>query len=96
MSTTSGKMDGDSPAPHDTLHFDFLDQWAVRCGDWKLIHDARDVKPNDRTDIIKGLFLSNLRLDPTERTDFKDSNPEVVEKLLRIREEYEKSQGHGR
>lgn len=89
-------MDGDSPAPHDTLHFDFLDQWAVRCGDWKLIHDAQDVKPNDKTDIIEGLFLSNIRLDPTERTDFKDSHPKVVEKLLRIREEYEKSQGHGR
>lgn len=82
-----GKTD---KSPHDVLHFDFEKQWAVRCGDWKLLYNAIDVKPNDKNDVIEGLMLTNLKMDSTEMTDYKNEHPDVVEKLMELRQIYEK------
>ena len=30
----------DAPTPHDVLHWQFDTSWAVRSGDWKLLHDV--------------------------------------------------------
>ena len=77
------------PTPHDVLHFDFTDQeWAVMQGDWKLICNAIDVKPNDKNETIEGLFLSNLALDPTEKTNYKEQYPKKVKELEALRETF--------
>ncbi len=74
--------------PHDVLHFDFGKQWAVRWGDWKLFCNVVDVLPNDKRELIEGYFLANLKKDPTETIDFKDKYPEIIEKLIKMREKY--------
>lgn len=74
--------------PHDVLHFDFDQQWAVRKGDWKLIKDAYDVKENDNNDRLKGYYLTNLQKDPTESSNLADKYPQIVKELLQCRDEY--------
>ena len=76
-------------SPHDVLHFDFEKQWAVRYGDWKLINNAIDVLPNDKNKVIDGLYLTNLKEDPTESANLKDKYPEKVKELLKLRKQYE-------
>lgn len=71
------------------LHFDFEKQWAVRYGDWKLINNAIDVLPNDKNKVIDGLYLTNLKEDPTESANLKDKYPEKVKELLKLRKQYE-------
>lgn len=77
--------------PHKVLYFDFEKQWAVRCGDWKLINNVIDVLPNDKNKVLEGLYLTNLRENPTESINLKDKYPEKVKELLLLRKEYEES-----
>ncbi len=78
--------DGSKPTPHDVLYFDFNDEWAVRQGEWKLINNAIDVKPNDKNETIKGLFLSNLSKDSTESVNFAEKYPKKVAELQKLRD----------
>lgn len=78
-------------SPHNVLHFDCNRQWAVRWGDWKLFNNVVDVLPHDKKNIIEGLFLTNLKMDPTEKTDYKNQYPDIMKKMLQMRKEYEKS-----
>src|SRR5262249_37214011 len=32
----------EAPSPHEVLHWQFESSWAVRAGDWKLLHDVLD------------------------------------------------------
>lgn len=80
--------DGSTSSPHEVLHFDFEGQWAVRQGDWKLIHNAIDVLPNDKNRTIEGLFLTTLREDATESENLIDKYPAKARELMRLREEY--------
>lgn len=71
-----------SKTQHEVLHFDFLDQWAVRKGDWKLIYKAVDIKPNNyRKEISEEWFLSNVRKDPSETKNYYSEYPEIVKDL---------------
>lgn len=81
--------DKNAPTPHDVLHFDFTDQeWAVMQGDWKLLYNAIDVKPNDKNETIEGLFLSNIALNPSEQTDYQKQHPEKVKELQALRDAF--------
>lgn len=101
ISNTGLDVDGKSLLPiirnpnvssrHDVLHFDNGNQWAVRYQDWKLIYNALDVYPNDKTIKMKGYFLTNLRYDYTEKENLSQKYPDIVEKLKTLREEYIKS-----
>ena len=78
-----------APDPHKILHFDFLDQWAVREGDWKLIHKAVEILPgNYRKEIEDEYFLSNLKTDPSEKSNLASKYPGIVEKLKAQRETF--------
>lgn len=78
-----------APAPHKILHFDFLDQWAVRKGDWKLIYKAVDVRPgNYRQEIEDEYFLSNIKEDPSETVNYSKSHPRIVQELKKERKEW--------
>ena len=82
--------DGSKSSPHKVLHFDFGDQWAVHCGNWKLIANPEDVTPKQRV-ARKGLFLSNLEKDNTESTNLADQYPEKVKELQAMRNAFENS-----
>lgn len=71
-----------APSPHDVLEWRMGDQWAVRQGPWKLLHN-----PNDHADAAKlakadkEWFLANVQTDPGERVNLATQHPDVVEKL---------------
>lgn len=79
--------DGSKPSPHEALHFDFGDQWAVHCGDWKLISNPKDITPEHNVS-QKGLFLYNIEKDVTESENLADKYPEKVKELQAMRDEY--------
>ena len=82
--------DSTLPSPHRVLHFDFADQWAVHCGEWKLISNPKDVtSEGERT--LNELFLSNLVKDNTEHINYATQYPEKVKELQQLRTSYETS-----
>lgn len=62
-----GKTDA---VPHDTLYWRFSPQWAVRQGDWKLVHTH------------EGTQLFDLKVDPAEQKDLATQQPDVTKRLL--------------
>lgn len=70
-------------------------KWVVREGSWKLLGNAAEnVRPEGVAELTKEdkqLFLANLEKDPGETTNVKEQNPEVVARLLKIREKMEAS-----
>ncbi|MBN1418321.1 MAG: sulfatase, partial [Planctomycetes bacterium] len=73
--------------PHEVLHWESGNQWAVREGAWKLVVNGRaaskadPISPEDAK-----LFLANLDEDPTERKNFAASHPDVVRRLRALHE----------
>ena len=83
--------DPDATSPHDVLHWQRGKHWAVRRGDWKLLFEPHDTSassrapenaPEDR------LFLVDLSRDLGERTNLASREPEIVEELRRLHEEW--------
>jgi arylsulfatase A-like enzyme len=71
---------GEKPgAPHDSLFWRSGHYRSVRAGDWKLQVSERPEK----------VWLYDLKLDPTERTNLADPQPEKVRELRKILEGYE-------
>jgi hypothetical protein len=68
-------------------------RWAAREGDWKILGKTREtVRPEGIPELSeedKELFLVDLKSDPGETTNLRTEHPEVVERLLEIREKYE-------
>ncbi len=66
------------------------DSYAVRSGDWKLLHKGgrRGREPCDgiveRTELLQNTCLFNLKEDPSESQDLIDQHPEVVERLQEL------------
>jgi len=75
----------EAASPNDVLQWRLGNQWAVREGPWKLLHD-----PNDQADAQKlapadkHWFLANLTQDVGERTNLASSHPEIVERLRKL------------
>ena len=67
---------------HDVLHWKTADEWSVRQGDWKLhtVH-GEGAAPVEKVELEQGVFLRNLRTDPSERINFAQQNPEILAKL---------------
>ncbi len=73
------KLDGQSlmpiiksdkaPSHHKVMHWQWISNWAVREGDWKLISQG------------KSLFLGNLADKEPEVINHADEQPEIVERL---------------
>jgi arylsulfatase A-like enzyme len=79
----------EAPSPHDVLHWQFESSWAVRAGDWKLLHDVLDTTRRFPGERIPGPFLVNLRGDPGEQTNLAAAHPEVVARLAHLRADWE-------
>ncbi|MBX3443645.1 MAG: sulfatase-like hydrolase/transferase [Planctomyces sp.] len=80
-----------APSPHAVLHWQVGTgpgaQWAVREGDWKLIGNAADTGETPSGARIP-LFLSNLDEDVSESTNHADAQPDVVERLQRLHDDW--------
>ncbi|TWT77091.1 Arylsulfatase precursor [Posidoniimonas polymericola] len=77
----------DAPTPHDAVCWRFQDQWAVRQGRWKLMHQPRGYDKSPQPELVDGKwFLADIDADPSEATNLAADHPEVVEQLRRLYE----------
>jgi len=74
----------DAPSPHDVLHWASGKHWAVRAGDWKLVHNGPATTENGQKIPKVEDFLSNLAQDVTERKNIADQHPDVVQRLATL------------
>jgi len=83
----------DAPSPHDVLHWETGKHWAIRQGDWKLVHNgpATDYKGRKIPKVEN--FLSNMAEDVTETKNLANKYPEIVNKLTKIHEQWLKEVG---
>lgn len=74
-----------APSAHDTFVWQSgggaNPQWAVRQGDWKLIHNPLGRKAQDTEGNTEQLYLYNLRQDISEKQNAADQHPEMVKAL---------------
>lgn len=84
-------MRKDSPTEHAVLHFDSGRQWAVRKDDWKLSGNPLDPVGDFKFPESDSIFLTNLKIDASERMNMAAEYPEVVKELRNLRNEYVKS-----
>ncbi len=78
----------DAPSPHDVLHWEIGKHWAVRKGNWKLVHNgpATDYK-GKKIPQVKN-FLSNMTEDVTETKNLAETNPEIVKRLTKLHNQW--------
>jgi arylsulfatase A len=77
--------DANAPSPHDVLQWRLGNQWAVRQGPWKLLHDPRDPSEARKIELTdQHWFLANVEADPGERTNVAPSHVEIVERLRQL------------
>lgn len=85
-------MSAEVRSPHDVFHWQTgggkTPPWAVRKGDWKLLGNPRDTSMKAPITPTDKLFLANLREDPTEMKNFAQQQPEVVNELLKLHEQW--------
>lgn len=81
--------DADAPSQHGAFHWQQKDQWAVRDGDWKLVVNGLNT---DRSPVEgdERVFLSNLAKDPSEQRNAAADNPEIVDRLTKLHEAWER------
>ncbi len=79
---------GEAPSPHEVLHWETGKHWAVREGDWKLVHNGPATEQNGRQVPRVEDFLSNLAQDVTETENLADAHPAIVERLTRLHGEW--------
>ena len=71
-----------APSPNDVLHWMVGKQWAVRQGDWKLLHAPIDPTSDKKINLAGGQwFLANIANDPGERTNLAAQYPDIVKRL---------------
>lgn len=85
-SLTSVIQSSKADSPHDTFIWQSggsaqQPQWAVREGDWKLIHNPLDNGDFTGDQSSGDLYLFNIRTDVSEKTNAARSNPEIVKRL---------------
>ena len=85
VSLVSVINDASATATHDELTWEMDNQWAVRKGDWKLLHDVRETTQGKPRDVILGYFLVNLAEDPSESTNVADKYPEKLAEMIAFR-----------
>jgi arylsulfatase A len=78
----------DAPSPHDVLHWELGDQWAVREGPWKLIGNPKDTSNKAPLQPADRLFLANLADNPGEMRNLAAEQPEVVIRLKKLHDEW--------
>lgn len=72
---------------HDVLHWKTADEWSIRQGDWKLhtVHGP-GASPTEKVELEQGVFLRNLRTNPSESMNFAKEHPEILTQLQGLHE----------
>ena len=78
----------DAPSPHDVLHWETGKHWAIRQGDWKLVHNGPATEYKGRKIPKVENFLSNMAEDVTETKNLADDHPEIVKRLTKLHEQW--------
>ena len=78
----------DAPTPHDVIHWQVNNTWAVREGDWKLMGNNRDTTFGDRKVPVEPLFLVNLADDIGETTNLAEKYPEKTAHLKKLHDDW--------
>ncbi|MEC7446721.1 MAG: sulfatase, partial [Planctomycetota bacterium] len=66
-------------------------QWAVRFGEWKLLGNPRDPRPDRPAGKLGSLFRVNLNEDPGELSNVAGESDGEVQKLLKIRQRWKET-----
>ena len=75
----------ETKSPHEVLHWRLGNQWAVRKGPWKLLHNPVDpAHPQSLTENDKTWFLANVENDPGEQRNVANQNPEIVAEMKKL------------
>ncbi len=69
--------DAKAPSHHKVMHWQWQNRWAVRDGDWKLL--GAGSKPRE---------LVTLAGDKPERENFLKKHPDIVQRLLKLHNEW--------
>jgi arylsulfatase A len=85
-SITSVIESANAPSPHDILYWESGNHWAVRQGDWKLVHNGPATEYKGRKIPKVPDFLSNMSMDVTETKNIADAHSDVVEQLTKLHE----------
>ena len=80
----------DVPSPHDVLHWESNRHWAVRRGDWKLVHNGPASRHQGRRIEKVDNFLSNLDKDVSETNNLAANYPEIVQELTKMHRDWAK------
>ncbi len=77
-----------APSPHEVFHWETGKHWAIRQGDWKLVHNgpATDYKGRKIPQVEH--FLSNLAEDVTETKNLALDHPKTVEDLTALHDQW--------
>ncbi|MHC4585440.1 MAG: sulfatase-like hydrolase/transferase, partial [Planctomycetota bacterium] len=80
----------DAPSPHKVLHWQTSrgKHWAVREGNWKLVHNGPATDYKGRKLPKAEDFLSNIAQDATETKNIAGSNPDMVNRLTNLHENW--------
>jgi len=80
----------DAPSPHKVIHWQTSrgKHWAVREGDWKLVHNGPATDYKGRKLPKAENFLSNIAQDATETNNIAGSNPDMVNRLTNLHENW--------
>jgi len=78
------------PTPHEEILFNVTPaNGAIRCGDWKLVHNGNIGANNTGDKVEQNVFeLFNLAEDPYEKNDLSDQHPRKLAELKRRLESY--------
>ena len=81
-----------APSPHKVLHWETSrgKHWAVREGNWKLVHNGPATDYKGRKLPKAENFLSNIAEDATETKNLAKSNPDIVKRLTNLHEQWVK------
>jgi arylsulfatase A-like enzyme len=73
------------PSPHEEILFNVTPaNGAIRCGDWKLVHNGNIPANSTGAPVEKNVFeLFNLAEDPYEKNDSSEENPKKLAELKR-------------
>ncbi|MBN2317056.1 MAG: arylsulfatase [Sedimentisphaerales bacterium] len=78
------------PSPHEDILFNITPaNGAIRCGDWKLVHNGNLGANNTGQKMEQNVFeLFNLAEDPYEKNDLSEKHPKKLAELKRRLEAY--------
>ena len=85
----------DASIRNDIIHHSGAGVFAIRQGDWKLIEETKGAGYHEGRKPGAPGQLYNLAEDPWEQNDLWEEQPEIVEKLTRLLNQY-RNQGYSR